>query len=223
MKILLLEDDLEQREPIEAALTESGHRVDGVGTQHQAQCFLEFTVYDLLIIDWMLPQGSGLELCTWYRQQGKQNPILILTAKDTTTDKVRGLDAGADDYLVKPIDIMELLARVRALGRRSPLWQGNQISLGDLKFDPNNLVVQRQEKTVKLSKREAQLLEYFLRHPYQVLSRIQLEELLWQWDSEPESNALTTQIRRLRQRLRDLDADRWIETVYGLGYRIKPL
>ena len=223
MKILLVEDDLEQREPIEAALTESGHRVDGVETQNQAQCFLEFTVYDLLIIDWMLPQGSGLELCTWYRQQGKQNPILILTAKDTTTDKVRGLDAGADDYLVKPIDIMELLARVRALGRRSPLWQGNQISLGDLNFDPNNLVVQRQEKTVKLSKREAQLLEYFLRHPYQVLSRIQLEELLWQWDSEPESNALTTQIRRLRQRLRDLDADCWIETVYGLGYRIKPL
>jgi len=222
MKILLVEDDLEQREPIEAALKESGHRVDGVATQENAQSLLNFTVYDLLIIDWMLPQGSGIELCHWYRHQGKTTPVLILTAKDSTTDKVTGLDSGADDYLVKPIDIMELLARVRALGRRSPLWQGNQISLSDLVLDPNNLIIQRHNKTVQLSKREAQLLEYFLRHPYQVLSRFQLEELLWEWESEPESNALTTQIRRLRKRLRDLNADQWIETVYGLGYRIKP-
>ncbi len=122
MRILLVEDDREQIEPIQGVLSEAGYIVDGVEDGETAQWLLSKKEYDLLILDWMLPTISGLSLCRQYRLRGKTTPVLMLTAKDTTPDKVTGLDAGADDYLVKPADLVELLARVRALGRRSPQW-----------------------------------------------------------------------------------------------------
>ena len=135
--------------------------------------------------------------------------MLILTAKDTTIDKVAGLDAGADDYLVKPIDIVELLARVRALGRRSPLWQGETLNLGSLQLHLTNLTIERNQVTVQLSGREFQLMEFLMRHPRQVLSHDQIEQRFGAGGSEPESNAVTTLVRRLRQRLEGVNAKDW--------------
>jgi DNA-binding response OmpR family regulator len=146
----------------------------------------------------------------------------MLTAKDTTPDKITGLDAGADDYLVKPTDVLELLARVRALGRRSPLWQGDSLCVVDLQLHLTTLTIERGQATVELAPREFHLLEYLLRHPNQVLTRNQIEEALWEWGTEPESNAVTALVRRLRQRLQSVGAGDWIETVYGMGYRLKP-
>lgn len=220
MRILLVEDDVEQLEPIRTALSQAGHIVDGVETGDTAQWLITENDYDLLILDWMLPGVSGLKLCSLYRQMGKTSPVLMLTAKDATADKVMGLDSGADDYLVKPVDLLELLARVRALGRRSPLWQGDTLSLGDLQLDLTRLMAELGNQQVQLSVRESQLLEYFLRHPNQVLSRDQIEQSLWEWDNPPESNAVSTLVRRLRQRLGVLGVANWVETVYGLGYRI---
>jgi two-component system, OmpR family, manganese sensing response regulator len=222
MKILLVEDDLEQLEPMQAALSEFGYLVDAIEDGKTAQWLMSQKEYDLLILDWMLPKISGLDLCRQYRNTGKTSPVLILTAKDTITDKVTGLDAGADDYLVKPANIIELLARVRALSRRSPLWLGDTLEIADLKLHMTSLTVERNTVTVELSAREFQLLEYFLRHPQQVLTRNQIEEYLWEWGEEPESNAVTAAVRRLRQRLKSVEAADWIETVYGMGYRLTP-
>ena len=220
MLILLVEDDPEQLEPLDAALSQVGHIVDAVEDGETAQWLLSQKDYDLLILDWMLPKISGVTLCHQYRQSGKTAPVLMLTAKDTTSDKVIGLDAGADDYLVKPIDVIELLARVRALRRRSPLWQGDTLKVADLQLDLTSLTLERNQVTVQLSVREFQLIEYLMRHPRQVLSRNQIEQALWAWGTEPESNAVTTLVRRLRQRLETLGAKDWLETVYGMGYRI---
>jgi DNA-binding response OmpR family regulator len=151
MKILFVEDDLIQLEALAAALTKAGHVVDAVADGESAAWLMVEREYDLVILDWMLPQVSGIHLCQKYRQAGKTAPILFLTAKDTIVDKVAGLDAGADDYLVKPVNVTELLARVRALGRRSPLWQGDVLQLADLSLHPNSLTIQRQQAEVNFS------------------------------------------------------------------------
>ncbi|MCU0535357.1 MAG: response regulator transcription factor [Hydrococcus sp. Prado102] len=222
MRILLIEDEPEQIEPLYTALSQVGHIVDCAEDGVTAQWLIGEKEYDLAIVDWMLPDIDGTDLCQQYRQAGKAAPVLMLTAKDTTADKVMGLDAGADDYLVKPVDLPELLARVRALGRRSPLWRGETLALADLRLNLTTLTVQRQQQSIKLSSREFQLLEYLLRHPRQVLTRDQIEQSLWEWGKEPESNAVSALVKRLRQRLQKLDADSWIESVYGTGYRIIP-
>ena len=221
MRILLVEDDTNQREPLQAALSEAGHVVDGVGDGAIAQRIMSQREYDLLILDWLLPQVSGVSLCQHYRRLGKTVPVLILTAKDTIPDKINGLDAGADDYLVKPADVFELLARVRALGRRSPLWKGDALHVNNLTLHLSTLTLEREEHSLQLSTREFQLLEYLMRHPRQVLSRDQIEQALWEWGSEPESNAITALVRRLRQRLQTVGAN-WLETVYGMGYCLNP-
>ncbi|MDM9381300.1 two-component system response regulator RppA [Chlorogloeopsis sp. ULAP01] len=222
MRILLVEDDLEQLEPLQGILSEAGYIVDAAEDGEIAQWLISQKEYDLLILDWMLPTISGLSLCRQYRLSGKTAPVLMLTAKDTTPDKVMGLDAGADDYVVKPADLIELLARVRALGRRSPNWQGDTLCISDLQLRLANLSVERGQKKIELSPREAQLLEYLMRHPNQVLTRNQMEEALWEWGMEPESNALTVLVRKLRHRLQLVGAEDWIKTVYGMGYRFRP-
>ncbi|MDZ8183644.1 MAG: two-component system response regulator RppA [Nostoc sp. ChiSLP02] len=222
MKILLVEDDPKQLMPLQTVLSQAGHSVDGVKDGETAQWLLAEKEYDLLILDWMLPRISGVSLCQQYRAVGKTAPILMIAAKDTTLDKVMGLDAGADDYLVKPIDITEFMARVRALRRRSPLWQGDTLRLADLDLDLDTLTLKRQGAVVSLSSQEFQLLEYFMRHPRQVLTRNQIEQAVWEWGKEPESNAITVLVRKLRQRLQTVAAADWIETVYGMGYRLNP-
>ena len=220
MKILLVEDDVTQLQPLRGSLSKVGHVVDGVEDGEIAQWLMTQRDYDLLILDWMLPKISGISLCQQYRQAGKTSPVLILTAKDAILDKVSALDVGADDYLVKPFSLLELLARVRALGRRAPLWQGDTLELADLQLDLNTLTLQRQELTVQLSGREFQLLEYFLRHPRQVLTHDQIEQALWEWNTQPDSKAITMLVHRLRQRLQTVGAEDWLQTVYGMGYRL---
>ena len=220
MLILLVEDDPAQLEPLQVALSQVGHIVDAVEDGETALSLIREKDYDLLILDWMLPKVSGVALCRQYRNLGNAAPVLMLTAKDTTADKVDGLDAGADDYIVKPVDVLELLARVRALGRRSPLWQGDTLTLANLQLDLTSLNLKRGKDKIQLSVREFQLMEYLMRHPQQVLSRDQIEQALWSWGSEPESNAVATLVRRLRQRLETVGAKDWLETVYGIGYRL---
>jgi len=222
MRILLVEDDPEQLEPLHAALTRSGHIVDAVEDGINARWLMGEKDYDLLILDWMLPGEDGIILCRHYRKMGKSSPVLMLTAKDTTTDKVTGLDAGADDYLVKPVDLEELLARVRALRRRSPLWCGDLLEVNGLLLHLDTMCVEWKDQQLKLKSRDFQLLEYLMRHPRQVLTRDQIEQALWEWGEEPESNAVVARVKRLRQRLRGLEIDSWIETVYGTGYRLEP-
>jgi DNA-binding response OmpR family regulator len=220
MRILIVEDDVKQLEPLCAGLSKSGHIVDGVEEGETAQWLITERDYDLLILDWMLPKVSGLSLCQQYRQAGKTAPVLFLTAKDAILDRVTGLDVGADDYLVKPVSLLELLARVRALGRRSPIWQGDTLNLADLQLHLNTMTVERQDGKVQLSNREFQLLEYFLRHPRQVLTRDQIEHALWEWNREPDSKAVAMLVHRLRQRLQVLNAGDWLQTVYGVGYQL---
>jgi DNA-binding response OmpR family regulator len=223
MRILLVENDPAQLNLLQTTLTDVGHVVDGLQLGEEAQWALHHRSYDLLILDWILPDVSGLDLCRQYRRSGKTAPVMILTARDTTLDKVMGLDAGADDYLVKPADMPELLARVRALGRRSPRWQSHPLRVADLTLQFTSLSIERDGMQVELSCREFQLLEYLLQHPNQVLSRGQIEQALWRWGEEPESNAITSLIRRVRKRLQQIDAAEWIETIYGIGYRLSPL
>ncbi|KAF3884210.1 MULTISPECIES: response regulator transcription factor [Nostocales] len=220
MRILLVEDDITQLQPLQGALSKVGHIVDAAEDGEIAQWLMTHRDYDLLILDWMLPKVSGVSLCQKYRQAGKTAPVLILTAKDAILDKVSALDVGADDYLVKPFSLLELLARVRALGRRAPLWQGDLLKLADLQLHLNTLTLQRQEVTVQLSGREFQLLEYFLRHPRQVLTHEQIEQALWEWNIQPDSKAITMLVHRLRQRLQMVKAEDWLQTVYGMGYRL---
>lgn len=220
MIILLVEDDNAQLEPLRAALIKAGHTVDAIADGETAEWLVSQKDYDLLILDWMLPKVSGINLCQQYRRTGKSAPVLMLTAKDTVLDKVTGLDAGADDYLVKPVDVIEFLARVRALGRRSPQWHGDTIILADLHLHLKRLTIERNHLSTQLSGREFQLMEYLMRHPRQVLSYDQIEQALWGWGTEPESNAVTTLVRRLRQRLATVGAKDWLENIYGMGYRL---
>jgi DNA-binding response OmpR family regulator len=222
MRILLAQNDSAQLEPLKVALTHADHIVDAIQDGAVAQWLMDRKDYDLLILDSVLPRVSGLELCREYRSMGKAAPILILTAKNSLHDKVMGLDAGADDYLVKPIDVIELLARVRALSRRSLVWQGDTLHLEDLKLHLTELKAERGAEAIQLTRREFQLLEYFLRHPRQILTHDQIEQALWEWEVEPESNAVTRLVRRLRQRLKLLGASEWVETIYGMGYRLMP-
>lgn len=222
MRILLVEDDPEQLEPLHNALTRSGHIVDAVAEGTDARWLIGEKDYDLLILDWMLPGENGVSICEFYREEGKTSPILMLTAKDTTADKVRGLDAGADDYLVKPVDLEELLARVRALRRRSPLWIGDILEVGDLSLNLDTMRLTRGDHSIKLASRDFQLLEYLMRNPGKVISRDRLEQALWEWGEEPESNAVASRVKRLRKRLQELEIETWIETAYGVGYRFEP-
>jgi len=219
MRILLVEDDVTQLEPLQAALSQAGHIVDGVQDGAIAQWMLSQRNYDLLILDWVLPHVNGISLCQQFRRLGKTAPVLILTARSKTCDKISGLDAGADDYLVKPTDIFELLARVRALGRRSPLWHGVTLQVADLTLHLPTFMLERGTQSVQLPVREFQLLEYLMRHPGQILSRKQIEQSLWEWGHEPASNAITTLVRRLRHRLQAVGVAPWLESVYGMGYR----
>lgn len=181
--------------------------------------------YTLAIFDWMLPGLSGLELCKRLRQNKNPLPVLMLTAKDTMEDKVTGLDAGADDYLVKPFGMAELLARLRALQRRSPQFQPQQLSVGNLTLDYSSSTVvsqnpQGDKEVILLTNKEFQLLEYFMKHPNQIVTTDQIRYQLWEVSSETISNVVAAQMRLLRRKLTNSGCTNLIETLHGLGYRL---
>ena len=224
MRILLVDDEEELAEPLQRILTNQGYVVDSANSGDRGWELSQTGDYDLLILDWMMPEKSGIEICSQMRQQGDRTPVLILTAKDTLDDRVTGLDCGADDYLVKPFELRELLARVRALLRRiSPVvttCKASRLSYGDLELDRANQVVYREKIAIALTEREYQLLEYFMLHPNQLLSHELISQYLWkEGEDVPTSNALAAQVKLLR---RKIDRDRpisLINTVYGKGYR----
>ncbi|MGC9505358.1 two-component system response regulator RppA [Baaleninema sp.] len=223
MRLLLVEDEPDLGAAIKKTLTQEAYTVDWAQTGTEAWEYLQTpeTAYDLAILDWLLPGISGLEICQKLRQQNNPLPILILTAKDTEADKVRGLDAGADDYLVKPFGMAELLARLRALQRRIPQFQPQEFRVGCLILDSaTHRVSIASGNSVELLNKEFQLLEYFMRHPSQIIPRDRLLSQLWEWGAEPGSNVVAAQIRLLRRKLEKLGAKDAIETVYGVGYRL---
>jgi DNA-binding response OmpR family regulator len=227
MRILLVEDEPDLGVAIKQTLNQHNYIVDWVSDGDEAWDYLEnpFLEYSLGILDWLLPGLSGIELLQRLRSKNNPLPVLMLTAKDSMEDKVMGLDAGADDYLVKPFGMAELLARLRALQRRSPQLQPQQLRVGNLSLDYSTNTVHCTEtsgetKVIPLTSKEFQLLEYFMRHPNQILTRDQLLERLWELGSEPMSNVVAAQMRLLRRKLSQYGCEHLIETVYGLGYRL---
>ncbi len=223
MRILLVDDEAELTNPLKRVLTREGYQVDIADDGIQGQQLACDHKYDLLILDWMLPQKSGLEICQALRCRSSQTPILFLTAKDTLDDRVQGLDAGADDYLVKPFELRELLARVRALLRRSHTLETairyERLQVEDLTLEVNNQLAYRGERTIDLSEKETQLLTYFMQHPGQVLTHQQIHQHLWENQPQPSSNVLAAQIRLLRRKIEAVGESSLIHTVYGKGYR----
>ncbi|MEA5447079.1 two-component system response regulator RppA [Leptolyngbya sp. CCNP1308] len=223
MKILLVDDEVELADPLSRLLNREGYEVD-VATDGESGCDLATQgSYDLLILDWMLPGLSGLEICREVRSRQDATPVLFLTAKDTLNDRVDGLDAGADDYLVKPFELRELLARVRALLRRSPNLDASppsRLAYNDLTLDEANQLAHRQGQPTELSEKETRLLAYLLRHPNQVLTHEQIYQSVWDDQEAPSSNVVAAQMRLLRRKIEPKGTAPIIHTVYGKGYRL---
>jgi two-component system response regulator MprA len=202
---------------LKRVLSYEGYIVDTALTGKAGLTLADQQRPDLVILDWMLPNMDGLEVCRELQKIGNQ-PILMLTAKDTTQDRVEGLDAGVDDYVVKPFEIEELLARIRALLRRTAADRVRVLEFEDLKLDSSTHKAIRGDRVIDLTKKEYDLLDLFLRHPRQVLSREVIFDRVWDYDFGGESNVLDVYIRYLRQKLEDEGGSRLIHTVRGVGY-----
>jgi OmpR-family two-component system manganese-sensing response regulator len=222
MKILLVDDEVELTDPLTRLLQREGYEVDVADNGVTGARLALENNYDLLILDWMLPHKSGLEICQQLRSHSLTTPVLFLTAKDTVDDRVLGLDAGADDYLVKPFQLRELLARVRALLRRSANLveqTPDRLKVADLELDSENQLAYRSGRAIELSEKEVKLLEYFMRHPGQLLTHEEIHRYLWTEQEQPSSNVLAALIRLLRRKIEKKDETTLIHTVYGKGYR----
>lgn len=220
MRILLVEDELAIAHFVQQGLAEAGFAVDVVADGREGLDYALAATYDVLVLDIMVPGMSGLALLGELRRLGHKTPTLMLTARDGVEDRVDGLDAGADDYLVKPFAFPELLARVRALLRRPPLQMGTVLQLADLQMDTARYEVKRNGRLIELSPREYAVLEYLLRHPQQVLTRAQIGEHVWNFDFLNESNVVDVYIGCLRRKIELAGELPLILTVRGVGYRI---
>jgi DNA-binding response OmpR family regulator len=223
MRVLLVEDEEKICAYIKRGLVEQGYAVDAVANGRDALDWAEATPYDLIVLDILLPEVDGLTVCRELRLRGRQSPILMLTARDGVDDRVAGLDAGADDYLVKPFAIKELLARLRALSRRP---QGptrrTVLEVADLSLDTLTHKVQRRGQDIPLAAKEYAVLECLLREPERVLTRTQIAEHVWNYDVDHQSNVVDVYIRNLRRKIDDGFELKLIHTVRGAGYRISP-
>lgn len=217
MRLLVVEDDALLGQGIEAGLKQAGFTVDRALDGRAAALALDTVDYELLVLDLGLPRMSGLDLLQGLRSNGRDIPVLILTARDTVQDRVAGLNAGADDYLVKPFDLGELVARIRALLRRAHGRSSAVIEHGKLRVDPASLQVMLDGQSIQLSARECAILVDLLEHKGIALSRARLEESLYGWNEEIESNAIEVHIHNLRKKL----GDQLIKTIRGVGYLIR--
>ena len=223
MKILLVEDDICLAEALSEALSDQLYVVDIVNDGEAAWERVQMLDYDLILLDVILPKLDGIHLCQRLRAHNYSLPILMITARDTSSDKVIGLDAGADDYMVKPIDLQELLARIRALLRRGGISSPPILVWGELRLDPAFYEVSYKNQALRLTPKEYSLLELLLRNGRRILSRSVIIEHLWSLENPPEEETVKAHIKSLRQKLRAVNApDNLIETVHGLGYRLKP-
>ena len=222
MRILLVEDDDRIATPLCEDLRHQNYIIDwaedGLSGLHHSQA----ADYDLILLDLMLPQLDGISLCRQLRSEGYSGFILMLTAKDATTDKVLGLDAGADDYLIKPFELEELAARIRALARRPVQMQQSQLRAGKLSLCPQTHAVNYEHRQLSLTPKEFLLLEHLMEHPGQVFTRTMLLDKLWELDRESSEATIRTHLTNLRRKIRQAGCPTTvIETVYGVGYRLK--
>ncbi len=227
MRLLLVEDEPDLGKAIKRTLEREKYIVDWVMNGNEAWNFLEnqWTQYTVAIFDWLLPGISGLELLRRLRSKNNPLPVLMLTAKDRMEDKVTGLDAGADDYLVKPFGMAELLARLRALQRRSPQIQPPQLQVGNITLDYGTRTVYFERKNdekqdITLTTKEFQLLEYLMKHPNQIITSDQIRNQIWEASADTFSNVVAAQMRLLRRKLEPIGCGNIIETVHGVGYRL---
>lgn len=221
MKVLLLEDDVRLAGLITRGLRRDGNAVDPAGTVEDARWLASESVYDVLVLDVMLPDGDGFGLCRELRSQGNWTPVLLLTARDAIDDRVRGLDVGADDYLVKPFAFAELFARLRALARRGSSERPSVLASGDLRLDPATRQVSVGGTWLALAGREFALLEYFLRHENEVLTRSRIIDEVWDWAFEGTPRIIDVYVRSLRARLGRGPETPRIETLRGVGYALR--
>jgi DNA-binding response OmpR family regulator len=220
MRILLVEDELSISQFIRQGLSEAGYAIDVLADGRDGLDYALSVDYDVLVIDIMVPRLNGLQLVKELRQQSIKTPVLLLTARDGVDDRVKGLDVGADDYLVKPFAFPELLARIRALLRRPPLQTDTILRVGDLELDTSRREIRRAGRLIDLSPREFTLLDYLMRHPRQVLTRTQIAEHVWNFDFVSDSNVVDVYIGYLRRKI-DQGVDiPLIQTVRGVGFRI---
>ncbi|RMG90802.1 MAG: DNA-binding response regulator [Zetaproteobacteria bacterium] len=218
MKILVVEDEERVAHFIQKGLKEEGHAVDVAYDGEEGEFLGEVNDYDLIILDLMLPKKNGITVCRELRERGVSTPVLMLTARDAVEDKVRGLDAGADDYLAKPFAFEELLARVRALLRRKSENKSPILKVADLELDPISRQATRAGKNIRLTTKEYALLEYLMRNPGKVLSRTPIGEHVWDMNFDPESNVIDVYVSHLRNKI-DKGFDRpLIHTLRGQGY-----
>lgn len=220
MRILIIEDNRRLSDSLRKTLTEDGYAVDAAYDGVEGEDMALITPYDVLILDVMLPKRDGIEVCRSLRDQKTATPILMLTARDGLDDKVLGLDSGADDYLVKPFEIKELRARLRALLRRDTTDKGGSLVIDDLRVDPATHYAWRAEHPLDLTAKEYSLLEYMMRNPNRLITREMVVSHLWDSDQPIASNVVDVYIRRLRRKVDDPYPTKLIETVRGAGYRI---
>jgi two-component system, OmpR family, response regulator len=221
VRTLVVEDEVKLAKLIRQGLREAGLLADVAVTGEDALWMAPANAYDVIVLDLNLPGIDGFETCRRLRDDGLRTPILMLTARDGVADRVTGLDIGADDYLVKPFDFDELLARLRALVRRGPVEREAVIEVGDLVLDPASREVRRGETRIELSTKEFQLLEVFMRRPGQVLSRYELIEGAWDMEYENRSNVVDVYVRYLREKIDRPFGVATLETVRGAGYRLR--
>ena len=221
-RILIIEDDPAILKLLQRGLAYEGYVVDTAVDGRSGLLMARDNQPDLVVLDWMLPGMDGLEVCHRLRTGGEV-PIIMLTAKDTIQDRVQGLDAGADDYLVKPFNLDELLARVRALLRRTQVKRIPILEFLDLKLDTGSRQASREDRIISLTAKEYELLDLFMRHPRQVLTREVIFDRVWGYDFGGESNVLEVYIRYLRQKLEAGDEARLIHTVRGVGYVMREM
>jgi two-component system OmpR family response regulator len=221
MKVLLIEDDARLRELIARGLRRDGDAVDAAASAEEAGWHVSEARYDVLVLDVMLPDGDGFSLCQELRSSGNWTPVLMLTARGSVADRVRGLDVGADDYLVKPFAFDELRARLRALSRRGVTERPTTLELGDLRLDPSAHVASVGGDAIKLTSREFALLEYLMRHPDEALSRTRIIEEVWDWAFDGAPRIVDVYVRALRVGLGAGPDTPRLETVRGVGYVLR--
>ncbi|MFZ5595761.1 MAG: response regulator transcription factor [Bacillota bacterium] len=222
MRLLLVEDEKRLADALAWILKKNNYGVDVAYDGEVGQELADSGLYDLVILDRMLPRRDGVTILKEMRREGVMTPVLMLTARDTVGDRVEGLDAGADDYLIKPFATEELLARIKALLRRPAVpVQDEIIKTGDLSLDPRSGGVGNGRETIKLTVKESQLLEYLMRHSGRVLTRDQIMNKVWGFDAEVEANAVEIYIHFLRKKLKQLDSSVCIKTLRGIGYGLK--
>jgi two-component system OmpR family response regulator len=221
MRVLIVEDEVKLASLIRKALREQGMVPDVAVRGEDALWMADAAPYDVIVLDVNLPGIDGFETCRRLRVSGSHTPILMLTARDAVEDRIAGLDTGADDYVVKPFDLGELFARVRALARRAPVESRPVLEVGDLRLDMASYQVSRGKTKIPLTTKEVQLLEVFMRRPGQVLSRYDLLEAAWEMDYENRSNIIDVYIRYLREKIDRPFGVESIETVRGAGYRLR--